>query len=256
MLSTAVVHAGEAANRYRLFPSIKRDQQQYAGGFPTQQPAPAPMPEAMAAPIDRQAALVAAPASPFQEHSMQSARRSHEETQQRSPYEQQQVGPPCGIMESRSWGEADALPAAPRPTLRMHASDGHAHLPVWREQLQGDGDTPRAVAKRPKNEVVADAHGAHVGPGYGPGHGQGYGPLGEPQSSDDGLSSLTDAYGRATPPAAMASPLQEAPAAGVRATLSQSSEIGVAPRLHEAEPRAQWTAYDAASFNAPVSPSR
>ena len=204
-----------------------------------QQPSPALAPDAMAAPINRQAGLVASPASPSQEHSTESARRSYEQPQ-RPPYEQH-VGPHC-IMESRSWVEADAGPAAPRAVPQMRALDG-AHRPVWRE-AQGDGDMPRAATKRPKNEPAADAQGIHTGARY---HS-----LGEPQSSDDAASPLllTSAHDRWTPPAA--SPLQEPLAVGVRATPSQSSEIGVAPRRPQ-EPRATWTAFDADSFNSPVS---
>ncbi len=196
----------------------------------------------MAAPILGQAGPIAARASPFQEPSVQRARRSNEETR-RPPYEQH--AGPHGIMESRSWVEADAGLAASRYLVpQMPASSG-PHFPVWRD-VQGDGDTPRAATKRPKNEEAGDARRAHAGPGYG-------GLLGEPQGSDDALSALPDAYDWAPPPAA--SPLQEPPL-GVHATLSQSSEIGVTPRRPQGpELRTQWIAADAFSFNSPVSPS-
>ena len=172
---------------------------------------------------------------------MQSASRSHEEVQ-RPPYEQQ-LGPRGIIVDSRSWGEVDAV-QAPRAVLHMHASDG-VHQPVRRESQGDDGDSPRAVTKRPKKEFV-DAHrAAHVGPGQA-------GPLGEPQSSDDALSTLAESQYDRAPPHPTASLLQEPPVA-VRASLSQSSEIGVAPRPREPELRAQWTVYDAASFTVPVS---
>ena len=229
------------ANRCRS-PPANRDQQ-HAGGFHTQQPAPASAAEAMAAPVTWQTGLVAAPASPSQEHSTQSARRSPEET--RRPPHEQHVGAHDFVESLHWWGEAEAEagPAALRTVPRMPAPNG-AHIPDWRDVL-GDGDTPRAATKRAKNEVADNARRAYAGPGHSP--------VGEPQSSDDTRSARTDAYETGTTPPA-ASPLLQGPVAGVRATLSQSSEIGVAPRWpQDAELRAQWTTRDAFSFSSPVS---
>ena len=230
------VGAGEATNRPRLwqFSTSAKHEPQHVSSAPMQPT------DATAVPADRPAGLIAAPASPFQAHSMQSAQVRHEEGQ-RASYEQQAGS--HGIVESRSWGQPHDPHMAPHATLGLRGPDACAG---WRE-AQSEGDTPHALpAKRPKQSDFFDAH--HPAARGPPGHG----PLGEQQYSDDALSSLT-AHEQATPsatPPQMASPWRSEPAAAVRATLSQSSEIGVPPLQHQdPELVARWTGYDAGSGN-------
>ena len=198
-------HAGES--KARVFYHAKREQE-HASRCPVQPTALAAT-EAMEVPIHGGPGFAAAPMSPFQAYSLHTAQRSQEEVQ-RLPAAQLR-----SIDDALSWEEVDDAQPAPHVFSQCR---GLNEGPAWRDG-QSDGDTPRAVLKRPKSEAV---------------HAQGapsptYGPLGEPHSSDDALSyvpcELTPA----------ASPWQVPVAATLRATISQSSEVGALALHHHPE---------------------